>query len=905
MDDLSRAEYPAMLANLQPTQAVQALNDRVKRIAKINSEIADWLQERRKVEEQYVAALRKLLLFRVPNSASELGVFQPSWDKILHSTDSIAASHHLLAQRIEKDVEVALRNFQGRREMQNMHTMSANLSTIAKELEEAQERADKLTKKGGKASTIKVDTATAKLESASQQWESQAPFIFETLQALDEQRCNHLRDVLTQLQTHEVDHADRLKATANDVLNTVLEISTPREIETFAQRTVAGRPKLEQRRTSERAPTTRQSSFAAAGSTTPVPPSAPPAHPHPQDDAQSNHSGPSEEKDKSVESKLRSRIGTMLGRRRQSIHGGFGPLSPQKGHSPFGRNLGSSHGRSISPRASSQNLAESNNRLPSLAETDTAEAPSAPGSSSNRDHQPHDTTTNGVTGTDHPADIAPVRSSSNVLNGATAEEIFDAPPPPGPPPSHIQNKAREQATDADGFTIPQATNDPISQAQRDAAAEAGEEHDQPFKLSIQSSPVAEEDPQAKQAALSNVTNALSTMGMPSRKTGTIRGRRDVRNTIYVPSTSSLPESSPSLAALAEPTQALPPSPALPVTLPGGSSSVSSRPSAFHALTSEASVAGTSDTQSVRSGASLGSLAHGKHPEMSALGLNSSIVESVSATFEDGTVKTAKISGEIAFAYNADGPAPAYETIRINNFPALEVIGPNRIFVSNTPSEDEFTLDLAHLPPKAATPAFTYRLHADDPAADLASHCPLVIKTAWKPLGDKLGLLLQYGLNPDCHLPRPVVLRNLFFIATYENARASGVQTKPAGTHLKDKHIVFWKLGDVTLAEGADWSKIVCRIIGAENAEPKPGHVEARWEYTHGTDAGGSSIGGISVSRKAEGKGKGKAVEPETSEEDDPFADDTAVASPRTKEDNATWADVPLARKLVSGRYEAK
>jgi hypothetical protein len=194
---------------------------------------------------------------------------------------------------------VALRNFQGRREMQNMHTMSANLSTIAKELEEAQERADKLTKKGGKASTIKVDTATAKLESASQQWESQAPFIFETLQALDEQRCNHLRDVLTQLQTHEVDHADRLKATANDVLNTVLEISTPREIETFAQRTVAGRPKLEQRRTSERAPTTRQSSFAAAGSTTPVPPSAPPAHPHPQDDAQSNHSGPSEEKDKS------------------------------------------------------------------------------------------------------------------------------------------------------------------------------------------------------------------------------------------------------------------------------------------------------------------------------------------------------------------------------------------------------------------------------------------------------------------------------------------------------------------------------------------------------------------------------------------------------------------------------
>ncbi len=30
-------------------------------------------QERRKVEEQYVAGLRKLLLFKVPNAGSELG----------------------------------------------------------------------------------------------------------------------------------------------------------------------------------------------------------------------------------------------------------------------------------------------------------------------------------------------------------------------------------------------------------------------------------------------------------------------------------------------------------------------------------------------------------------------------------------------------------------------------------------------------------------------------------------------------------------------------------------------------------------------------------------------------------------------------------------------------------------
>jgi hypothetical protein len=66
MEDLVRSEYPSILvraarlisprlqssadsvsqASLQPNQAVHTLNDRVKRINKINVEIADWLQVR-------------------------------------------------------------------------------------------------------------------------------------------------------------------------------------------------------------------------------------------------------------------------------------------------------------------------------------------------------------------------------------------------------------------------------------------------------------------------------------------------------------------------------------------------------------------------------------------------------------------------------------------------------------------------------------------------------------------------------------------------------------------------------------------------------------------------------------------------------------------------------------------
>lgn len=793
-----------------------------------------------------------------------------------------------------------------------MQTIGANLVTMAKELDDAAEKADKLTKKGGKANAHKMDLATARLESASQQWESQSPFIFETLQALDEQRVNHLRDVLTQFETHEVDQATRTQATAEEVLNTILEVNTAQEIQGFSQKSVAGKARV------DRKPMTRQSSVVTNNNL--APPSIHGVH----DDDASDHSGLRESQHgpgrrtsalrpmnsanvAQESSRLRSRIGTMLGRRRQSIHGGFNPLSPPKSLGSFSRNLGSSHGQSLSPRASSHNLTDSQNRLSSLVESPTtAEAPRADKEQDKSAHEGSNGVHNGETSQNN----GTAGQASSLLNG-TAEDIFDAPPPPGPPPS--QQKPTEPAKDAEGFTIPVTSdNDPIAQAQREAAAE---EADHLFKLSIQNEPIVEEDQEAKQAALSNVANALTHMAAPSRKSGTVRGRRDVRNTVYMPATLPLPESSSE--------SAFPPSPSLSAlaSLP--------RPVLSSNLVSEPSHA--SDTQSIRSGTSIGGasaysgMARLRHPDMHGQGfgpgLHASIIETVSATFEDGAVKSAKINGEIALQFNPGSDLtpgkplrnptpeppltnPDLETIRLNNFPHLESIGPNRVFVTSTPSPDEYNIDVSHL--SVTSPAFTYRLHAEDDAT-LASHCPLLLHPAWKPQGDKLGLLLQYKLNPASALPRPVTLSNVVFVAHYEGARASGVQTKPSGTHLKDKHIVYWRLGDVTLTD--DWQKIICRVIGEQNAEPQPGHIEVRWDYAPAVPAVAEETpaavgGGISVSRLVEGKGKEKATEEE--EEGDPFADDKGPLSPAsTMKDGRTWVEVPLVMRLVSGKYEAK
>jgi len=178
---------------------------------------------------------------------------------------------------VEKDVEQTLRGFQTRKEMANMTTISGNLQTMARELEDAQDKAEKLGRKAGKASAAKVDAATSRLENAQSQWDSQAPFVFETLQALDEQRINQLRDALTQLETHEVDQATRSQSAAEEALSVVIEINTELEVQSFAARTTADRPKLERRMP------TRQSSIAGASL---APPSAA-SH----DDNVSEHSG--------------------------------------------------------------------------------------------------------------------------------------------------------------------------------------------------------------------------------------------------------------------------------------------------------------------------------------------------------------------------------------------------------------------------------------------------------------------------------------------------------------------------------------------------------------------------------------------------------------------------------------
>lgn len=169
-------------------------------------------------------------------------IFQSPWQTIVSATESLAQSHSTFAQNIEADVENPLREYQSKsRDMQAMSTIQGNLNSIAKDLDGAQKKLEKV--KGGKSST-KTANATSDVDSASHQWGSQAPYVFERLQALDENRVNHLRDVLTQLQTFEVDQVERSRVSAETCLNALLNLDAADEISTFVARTSIGTPSM-------------------------------------------------------------------------------------------------------------------------------------------------------------------------------------------------------------------------------------------------------------------------------------------------------------------------------------------------------------------------------------------------------------------------------------------------------------------------------------------------------------------------------------------------------------------------------------------------------------------------------------------------------------------------------------
>ncbi|KAF1973412.1 hypothetical protein BU23DRAFT_554400 [Bimuria novae-zelandiae CBS 107.79] len=896
--ELQRKEYPGLLDALPPAQAVEVLNGRMKHVNQVNVQIADWLQERRRVEEAYVQGLRKLANKRPPDESSDLGIFSTPWQKIVSAAEAVADSHHLLAQRIEADVERPLREFATtNREVQAMSTISGNLAAMAREIDTSKKKAEKLREKGAKAKASAVAGAVAEVENATLQWESQAPYVFEKLQAVDESRLNHLRDALTQFQTHEVDQVERNRVSAEETLNALLNIETADEIQTWTLRMRSGEPPPMNRKGSSAATPFRNLA---------VPPPMPPPPAIPADDDRSQKSGSAPEGKHS--SNPLKRFGTVLNRRRQSMHPYGRQASPER---KSNSNLGSAFGGFGKMRSRDRDAASSSADRPGSSATGATPRPSDASGSPKYTRKSSADRANGAS--PEPVEeraASPIPAPAPVNGTTTTHDTIPELVEPLSAPSTEEIKP-EPEKDAEGFSVPPSASDAITEAEKEAR-EAGfgtTELSPPpqFKLDIKNAPIQEEegDVNAAMADMANTLRAVrpvvdfgakpltsSQQAAPSRRSGTLRGRRDVRNTIFVPNPAtpeltSIGEIEPVPSAGSENTT-FPP----PAVLPPPGSPVSKLQHRAMLFDDHAA----SDTQSIRSGRSLSSSTSTtmKHPDMHEPGLNASLVETVSAWFEQGIVTKALVIGQVALAFNpvdiSSGPFGT-ETIRLENFPVLEKVAPNPAFVEQvTDTPGTYTVDLSRITKTSV--AFHYQVHLE--GENLASYAPIVLSPVWKTEPTQTSVLLHYGLNPKYNVGdgSSITLQNLVLVLRLEpGSKATSCQSKPAGTFSREKALIYWRLGEVTFSRDQPTQSMRVRFF--TDGEAKPGNSEARWEI-----AGAHSLAlgsGLAVSQSAPGESK------QEENESDPFADAEENVPPPISP-APTWKPVTSVKRIASGTY---
>ncbi|KIW02971.1 uncharacterized protein PV09_05632 [Verruconis gallopava] len=929
--DLQRQDYPAMLDKLQPLQAVNLLSDRLKYINRLNVDVAEWLLERRRIEETYATSLRKLAARGFKDSElSDLGIFQIPWQKMINSIEGVASAHYGLAQSIGSDVEVPLREWASKdRDMVQMTNMVGNIHAIAKELESAQKKSEKLSSKGGKADAGKVANASSEVENALQQWKSQAPFVFERLQAVDEARVDNMRDLLTQYQTSLIEAGSALSESAEDSLNALLNMQTADEIKTFVMKTTKTLPQS-QRRLSMRQEHPPPSTTDASSSLAPV-------SSVPRDDGSSHRSNSFQDRperppitsEKSSEKGSKfglKRLGTVIARRRQSTNPYAQSRSPERKksssdvRSPFGRFARKEH---------SHQPLETVPSPPRTANSGFEETPASRSSNAPPQMEPlTNVTSDGTNGTnletvhEQSTMSEPVNGTANAPVGVLQEPLQ---------PSSV---TYEPPKDEHGFTIPPPSHrDPMQQALAEAA-EVNESQPQ-FKVDIKNAPI-QEDSGDTSAAFAKFGNALQSQTQPRRSMGTIRNRRD-RNTIMIPNGQSIPElpkdpalatppgSAPLPAEASSPAAGMPiepvsstttnapmevataavlslPSPPLvaaapstdtSVTVPSQMNSPNSQTSPFkmpHRSTLALEDHTSSDTHSIRSGRSLGSTVSTtvRHPDMHEPGLNSSFVETINAVFSDGKVTRASLVGEIGLSFNpTDLDAPfGTEIIRLENLGANDKLAPNPAFIDAVPGKvGHFSVDLGQITKTQV--AFKYQVHITPEEA--TSRMPLLLQSQWRIDSKQADCRVSYSLNPSYPF-ESLTFSDLAIVIQVNISSGSRLQSCRASDGFKfrkESGLVYWRLGDVVLTKQGPPKPLLARFI--TEGEVRPGTAEARWEIN------GSLGSGVILSKLEESKGKEKEIE------EDPFADEGDNGSQRESE---LWKDVIAIKKWRSGNYMA-
>lgn len=456
--------------------------------------------------------------------------------------------------------------------------------------------------------------------------------------------------------------------------------------------------------------------------------------------------------------------------------------------------------------------------------------------------------------------------------------------------------------------------DPFAQAQVESPTSA---EDTARNFEIKDQPIPE-DAGAAQAAMNDMANQLRMQAQSSgmnRVQGSVRGRRDVRNTVFVPNNShELPTAS------ATPTLD-PSTPASAGTY--NTAATTARTDSPEMMTPVKRSLGTGtipedgshmgDTHSIHSAHSAVGMVH--HQDMTTPGLNASIVETVNTWFSDTGVIRSTVVGEVALAYNRSGSPLDRELVRLQNYQQLEKCAQNPTFVTPLTSEDSqpgtYDVALSSISRSTPTVAFKYQLHISE--SNLSAYSPLLITQAWQIVEGQANVIFLYSLNPAFSSianpgsspvvgPQELKLKNVSFTISLDTkpttsldiqpaARAVGAQMMPVqnASFKKRSSAVVWRFPELNITTTQE--RLLVRFAVENNGIAKRGGVEVKFEAPNTL---GSALG---VEKFVTGAAAAEAS--------DPFADEDGTGSERrSAEQGGRWEDVTSRKVLVSGKYSA-
>ena len=587
---------------------------------------------------------------------------------------------------------------------------------------------------------------------------------------MDETRVNHLRDVLTQFQTHEVDQVERSRTSAESCLNALLNLETADEIKTFAVRVQEGRVNFARRPSAAEVFTSARPQSAMG-----PPPTPPPRltrdvssqQRRGSDSAQNaltpgkfhakQHDLSSPDPVPEKKAGALKRLGTVMRRKDKAP-----PPVPssaekrkEKGRSlmPFRRGDSSRSFHDLEATGQDFSPISSRSEDPRYRQSIVERIP-----------------TQQTTDSEEPAPVVNGVNQAPSFDEREEEQISTPSRNLQPQPSLASPQELSAIPSSPANTYP---FDPISRAQQEAPPSQNDELGR--NLTIRDKPIQEDESEAQQA-LSNMASQLrmqaQTSGL-SRPQGSVRGRRDVRNTMFMPSmppqdlpsstteqrsTSTIPED---MVATGIAAGAVAGGVAIATEgVPDLASPIKQLPSPAPILEDRTPASAVSDTTSVHSAQSLSGVV--QHPELTSPGLNASIIETINTSFApDGNVDKSFAIGEIALAYNppATGSDTNEESIRLSSFQLLEKVAVNPTFATAASSsqdtsqsdEDrtgEYLIAVSSIRRPQPTVALKYQLHLDP--SNLAQYSPLLLAPAWQCQEGQASVIVVYGLNPAFH-----------------------------------------------------------------------------------------------------------------------------------------------------------